>query len=89
MAELALEPDPPAVELHEPLRKRQAQPGPLAMSDPRLALLELLEDALPVLGSDAGPVSMTETPDSPLTRVALTSTSPPAGVEFIASPRAG
>ena len=51
--ELALEPDPSAVELHEPLRERKAEARPFALPDPRLALLELLEDPVPILGSDA------------------------------------
>ena len=41
------------MELHEPLREREAQAGPLAEPDPRLGLLELLEDPLPILGGDA------------------------------------
>ena len=61
LPELALDPDPPAVELHEPLREREAEAGPFALLDPRLGLLELLEDPLPILGAIPGPVSATET----------------------------
>ena len=53
--ELALDPDPASVELDEPLREREAEPGSLALLDSRLGLLELLEDALVILDRDARP----------------------------------
>ena len=53
LAELALDPDPAAVQLDEPLREREPEAGPLALLDARLGLLELLEDPLVVLGRDA------------------------------------
>jgi hypothetical protein len=59
------------VELDQPLRKREAEAGSLALLEPRLRLLELLEDPLVI-------------PTSPLTRAARTSTAPPAGVNFTA-----
>ena len=52
-AELAVDPDSPAVQLDEPLRQRQAEAGPSPCSTPGLGLLELLEDSLVVLGGDA------------------------------------
>src|SRR5712692_5211359 len=49
---LALDPHAAAVQLDEPLRQRQAQPGPLRFRCPRPYLAKLLEDVLLVLGSN-------------------------------------
>src|SRR6188768_3597805 len=51
----ALDPDPAAVELHEPLGQSEAEARALAEPDPDVRLLELLEDALAVLGSNSRP----------------------------------
>src|SRR5262245_21830947 len=56
MARLALNPDPPAVQLHELLRERQPEPGALLLAgvvSPDLA--ELLEDRRLILGRDPDP----------------------------------
>ena len=66
LPELAVDPDPAAVELHEPLREREAEAGPLADADPDVGLLELLEDALAILRCDAWSSVWTETLTSPL-----------------------
>ena len=54
LAELAVDPDPAAVQLDEPLRERKPEAGALALLDACLGLLELLEDPLLILGRDAG-----------------------------------
>ena len=72
------------MQLDEPLRERESEPGPLSLFDPRISLLELVEQSFVVLGGDPGPVSETETLTSPLTRAVDTSTAPPAGVNFTA-----
>ena len=83
--ELALDPDPSAVQLDEALRQRQPEPGPLALLLARVGLLELLEDPRPgPPGRCPGPSSLTDTRTSPSTRAAATSTVPPAGVNFTA-----
>ena len=82
--ELALDPDPAAVQLDEPLREREPEPRPLALFDPRSPCMELLEHRSWSSGAIPGPVSETETLTSPLTRAVDTSTAPPAGVNFTA-----
>ena len=47
--DLGLEPEPAAEELHDAPAQRQAQSRPLAAAHAAAALLEGLEDALPVL----------------------------------------
>ena len=49
--ELALDPDPPAVQLDESLRERETEAGALALLDADVGLLELLEDPLLVLAA--------------------------------------
>ena len=56
-ADLALDPDPPAVQLHDPLRERQAEPRALALARVvRPHLAELLEDQLVILLVDSDAV---------------------------------
>src|SRR5919204_6478704 len=54
LAKLAVDPDPAAVQLDEPLRQREAEAGSLPLLDARIGLLELVEDPLVILGGDAG-----------------------------------
>ena len=75
VSELAVDPDAAAVQLDEPLREREAEAGSLALRQPGLGLLELLEDPLEVLGGDAGPgVRDRDACTSPLTCARCTST---------------
>src|SRR5262249_44325843 len=53
VAGLALDPDPTAVQLDEPLREREPEPGAIALLEADLGLLELLEDPLVILGRDS------------------------------------
>ena len=72
------------MQLDEPLREGETETGSLALVDARLGLLELFEDPFVIGGAIPGPLSATETRTSPLTCAALTSTAPPAGVNFTA-----
>src|SRR6266487_4597267 len=53
--QFALDPDPPAVQLDESLRQREAQSSPFTLGRPLPDLTELLEDVLPVLRADPDP----------------------------------
>ncbi len=55
MSGLTLDPDPPAVQLDEALREREAEAGAVTLLHTDVGLLELLEDPLLVAGCDAGP----------------------------------
>src|SRR5206468_12877075 len=52
LAGLAVDPDPAAVQLDEPLRQCEAEACPLPLFDPCLCLLELFEDPLVILAGD-------------------------------------
>src|SRR5215471_621253 len=52
---LALDPDAAAVELDQPFREREPEPGAVALLEADFRLLELLEDPLVVLGRDSRP----------------------------------
>src|SRR5439155_15656351 len=54
-ARLAVDPDSPAVQLHEPLRERKPETRPFALTCTRLRLLELLEVPPLILGRDTRP----------------------------------
>ena len=56
LPELALDPDPAVVQLHEALRQRQPEPRPFALPPAGRGLLELLEDPDLVLRGDPRPV---------------------------------
>ena len=84
LAELAVDPDPAAVQLDEPLREREAEPGALALRGPGVGLLELLEDPLVIFGGDPGAGVGHRDPHLAVDLRALTSTAPPAGVNFTA-----
>ena len=66
-AQLAVDPDPSPVQLDEPLREREAEGPFLALLEPCLGLLELLEDARDPPAAMLEPVSATEIRTSPLT----------------------
>ena len=65
-ADLALHPHPPAVQLDELARQRQAEPGALVAFGVAAALLERLEDPLLVLGGDPDPGVADRTSSSPV-----------------------
>src|SRR5438132_5332399 len=56
LAEFAVDPDVPAVQLDEALRERQPEPRPLALLLARCSLLELLEDPQLIFRGNPGPV---------------------------------
>ena len=88
MAHLALDPDPPAVQLHELLGERQAEPRALLRAGVLPAnLAELLEDGRLVLGRDPDPRVADGDGDDASAAVAVRPTRPPSGVNFTALER--
>src|SRR5262245_4743016 len=78
--DLALDPDPPAVQLDKLPTQGQPQPRALLLRRADTHLAKLLEHGVLVLGRMPTPVSLTETSTDPSTGTARTSILPPSAV---------